>query len=170
MRPFRCLICGETYIGRNQPDRCPYCGVDGRFIADAAEYVEYDGMTMCEESENFVRQAIKIEKSNVAFYQCSADNAQSPVVKALFKRIGKHEGEHMELLCDHLGIEEPEIEPEECSDDDSMNMKKGHAREERAVRMYSRFAREAPEQRLKQIFSAIAGIEQEHGKLFNEFG
>lgn len=169
MRPFRCLICGETYIGRNRPDRCPYCGVEERFIVDAAEYVEYEAMEMSEDSEAFIRQAIKIEQSNVAFYQCSAENAQSPVVRALFKRIAKHEAEHMELLCDHLGIEEPEIEPEECSDDDSLNMKQGHAREERAVRMYSRFAKEAPEQRIKQIFSAIAGIEQEHGKLFNIF-
>ncbi len=169
MRPFRCLICGETYIGRSEPDRCPYCGVAQRFIVDAAEYVDYDEMGLSDQSEDFIRQAIKIEQSNVAFYECSADNAQSPVVRAMFKRIAKHEGEHMELLCDHLGIDEPEIEPEECSDDDTLNMKEGHDREERAVRMYSRFAREAPEPRLKQIFSAIAGIEQEHGKLFNIF-
>jgi rubrerythrin len=107
--------------------------------------------------------------SNVAFYQCCAEHARSEVARALFKRIGKHEAEHMELLCDHLGVEEPEIEPEDCSDDDALNMEQAHKREDRAVKMYMRFAAEAPEPRIKEIFRAIAGIEQEHFKLFNTF-
>ncbi|MFW5914973.1 MAG: ferritin family protein [Planctomycetota bacterium] len=169
MRPFRCLICGETYIGRTQPDRCPYCGVAGRFIADAAEYVDYDEMELSDDSQDYIREAIKVERSNVAFYQCSAEHATTEVTRALFKRIAKHEAEHMELLCDHLGVDEPEIGTEDCSDDDTLNMKQAHNREQRAVKMYMRFAAEAPEKRAKLIFSAIAGIEQEHGKLFNTF-
>jgi rubrerythrin len=169
MRPFRCRICGETYIGREAPDRCPYCGVEGRFIVDAAEYIDYEGMEMSLDSQEFIEQAIKIEMSNVAFYQCAAKHAKSEVVRALFKRIGKHESEHLELLCDHMGVEEPDIEPEDCSDDDALNMEKAHKREDRAVKMYMRFAREAEEPRVKEIFSAIAGIEQEHFKLFNTF-
>ena len=170
MRPIRCQICGETYIGRETPDRCPYCGVDGSYMRDAAEYVDYDGMDVCEKSEEFLRKAIEIEKSNVAYYECAADNAQSEVARALFKRIGKHEGEHMELLCETLGIEEPEIEPEDCSGDDHEHMANGRDREDRAVKMYMRFAEEAPEPRIKQIFSAIAGIEQVHYTLFNHYG
>ncbi|MBS3762800.1 MAG: ferritin-like domain-containing protein [Planctomycetes bacterium] len=169
MRPQRCLICGETYLGSETPDRCPYCGVEGRFIAEAAEYVDYDGMELSETSQEFIREAIQIEMSNVAFYKSAADQAQSKVVRAIFKRVGKHEGEHLELLADHLGVEEPDIEPESCTDDDILNMKQSHDREDRAVKMYMRFAAEAPEPRIKQIFSAIAGIEQEHYKLFNTF-
>ena len=169
MRPFRCLICGETYLGRTAPDRCPFCGVAGRFIVDAAEFVDYDGMEMSEQSREFVRQAMKIEASNVAFYKCAAECAENGVIKALFKRIGKHEAEHLELLADHLDVEEPEIEPEECQNDDAANMQQSHDREDRAVKLYTRFAREAPEPRLKEIFSAIAGIEQEHSKMFNPF-
>ena len=169
MRPLRCLICGETYIGSEAPDRCPYCGVEGRFVKDAAEYVNYDGMEMSEQSQNFIKQAMKIEASNVAFYECAAENAENEVIRALFKRIGKHEAEHLELLADHLGVEEPELEDEDCSDDDTINMKQGHDREDRAVQMYMRFAQEAPEPRIKKIFAAISGIEQEHYKLFNTF-
>jgi len=169
MRPFRCLICGETYIGRQAPDRCPFCGVEGRFLVDAAEYVAYDGTQMCERSQEHVRQAMKVEASNVAFYQCAAGKAKSEVIRALFKRIGKHELEHLELLAKHLGVEPPKAEPEECSDDQVDNMAKAHAREDRAVKMYMGFASEAPEARLKQVFSAIAGIEQEHYNLFNTF-
>jgi rubrerythrin len=143
--------------------------VDGRYVVDAAEYVDYDGMDMSTDSQGFIEQAIKIELSNVAFYQCCAKHAKSEVVRSLFKRIGKHEAEHLELLCDHLGIDEPEVREEECSDDDSLNMKRAHDREDRAVRMYTRFAEQAPEPRVKEIFSAIAGIEQEHFKLFNIF-
>ncbi len=169
MRPFRCLICGETYIGRQGPDRCPFCGVAGRYIADAAEYVDYSGMELSERSKDFIRQAMKIEASNVAFYKCAADCADNAVVSALFKRIGKHEAEHLELLADHMGVDEPAIEPEECCNNDAENMQKSHDREDRAVKLYTRFAEEAPEPRMKEIFSAIAGIEQEHYKLFNIF-
>jgi len=170
MRPFRCLICGETYIGRQAPDRCPFCGVEGRYLADAAEYVSYDGMEMCGQSSESVRQAIGIERSNVAFYQSSAKKAKSEVIRALFKRIGKHELEHLELLAKHLGVDAPEIGSEDCSDNDAENMKKGHDREDRAVKMYMQFADRAPEPRIKEVFRAIAGIEQEHYKLFNTFG
>ena len=169
MRPLRCLICGETYLGTTAPDRCPYCGVEGRFIVDAAEYVDYKGMAMCAQSQEFIREAMKIEASNVAFYACAAEHAQSHVVRAIFKRVGKHELEHLELLADHLGVDLPEPKAEECSDEDALNMKQSHDREDRAVKMYMRFAAEAAEPRIKQIFSAIAGIEQEHYKLFNTF-
>lgn len=169
MRPLRCVICGETYIGRLAPDRCPYCGVDGSYVREAAEYVDHGGMTLSETSQGFIEQAMKIEASNVAFYKCAADNADSEVVRALFKRIGKHEAEHLELLADHLGAEEPALKDEECSEDDTLNMKQAHDREDRAVIMYMRFAEQAPEPRIKQIFAAIAGIEQEHYKLFNTF-
>lgn len=169
MRPFRCLICGETYLGRQAPDRCPFCGVAGRYIADAAEYVSYENMELCEKSGDFIRQAMKIEASNVAFYRCAADCAKNPVIRAMFKRIGKHEAEHLELLADHLGEQEPEIEHEECRNDDAENMQLSHDREDRAVKLYARFAEEAPEPRMKEVFSAIAGIEQEHYKMFNTF-
>ncbi len=169
MRPLRCLICGETYLGRIAPDRCPFCGVAGRYIVDAGEYVDHNGMQLSEQSQQFIRQAMEIEASNVAFYKCAADCASNEVVKALFKRTGKHEAEHLELLADHLGVDEPEIKPEECKNDDATNMQQSHDREDRAVKMYMRFAAEAEEPRIKEIFSAIAGIEQEHYKMFNTF-
>lgn len=169
MRPFKCLICGETYIGRLAPDRCPFCGVEGRYLVDAAEYVDYAGIEMCKKSRESVQKAMEVEKSNVAYYQCAAKKADSEVVRALFKRIGKHELEHLELLAKHLGVELPSIEPEECADEDAENMNNAHSREDRAVKLYMQFATEAPEPRLKEVFSAIAGIEQEHYKLFNTF-
>jgi rubrerythrin len=106
----------------------------------------------------------------VAFYQCCAKKAGSEVIRALFKRIGKHELEHLQLLAKHVGVEAPAIEPEDCSEEDAENMRQGHRREDRAVKMYMRFADQAPEPRIKEVFSAIAGIEQEHYKLFNTFG
>ena len=169
MRPFRCLICGETYIGREAPDRCPFCGVAGRYLQDAAEYVGYSAVEMCEQTQQFVRKAMEVEASNVAFYTAASRKAKSPVIAALFKRIGKHELEHLDLLARHLGADVPEIKPEDCSDDDVANMSKGHDREDRAVKMYAQFAADSPEPRLREVFRAIAGIEQEHCKMFNTF-
>ena len=169
MRPFRCLICGETYIGRYAPDRCPFCGVEGRYLADAAEYVSHDGMEMCEKSREHVQKAMEVEKSNVAYYTSCARKAKSEVVRALFKRISKHEFEHLQLLSKHLGAQAPSIGSEDAAEEDAENMKKAHDREDRAVKMYMGFALEAPEPRMKEVFRAIAGIEQEHYKLFNTY-
>jgi rubrerythrin len=169
MRPLRCLICGETYIGRLAPDRCPFCGVEGRFVVDAAEYVNYNGMELSQKSQECIREAMKVEASNVAFYTCCAKKAKSEVVRVLFKRIGKQELEHLELLAAHLSGDPVSIPPEDCGDDDAQNMGHAHDREDRAVKMYMRFAAAAPEPRIKQIFSAIAGIEQEHYKIFNVY-
>ena len=39
MKPFRCQICGETYLGEEPADRCPYCGASGKNLLSPAEYL-----------------------------------------------------------------------------------------------------------------------------------
>ena len=113
--------------------------------------------------------ALEIEMSNVAFYQCASKKAANAVVSALFKRIAKHEAEHLELIAKMAGLEEPPIPEEDCSEADVENMTAAHDREDRAVKLYTQFAREAPEGRMKEVFRALADVEMEHYKQFNAY-
>ena len=40
---WRCVICGDPYIGGNPPDNCPYCGAHKRYILEAKDAeVDFD--------------------------------------------------------------------------------------------------------------------------------
>lgn len=169
MKPFRCQICGETYLGDFAPDRCPFCGVAGNYLLSAPEYIEHGTVELCEQSREFCERALEIEASNVAFYRCASKGAASAVVEVIFKRVGKHELEHLELIARMAGLESPPIPEEGCSESDVENMANAHDREDRAIKLYAQFAREAPEGRMKEVFRALSDIEMEHYKLFNVY-
>ncbi len=169
MKPFRCQICGETYLGEFAPDRCPFCGVAGNYLLSAPEYIDYGAVELSDQSREFCRMALEIEAGNVAFYRCSSKGADSPVVAVIFKRTAKHELEHLELIAKMAGLEQPPIPEEGCSESDIENVSNAHDREDRAVKLYTQFAREAPEGRMKEVFRALSDVEMEHYKQFNAY-
>ncbi|MFW5992411.1 MAG: ferritin family protein [Halanaerobiaceae bacterium] len=167
MKPWRCQICGETYLGTEPADRCPYCGVPGKNLVSAAEYIDYGVVEMSEKSRKNCLHAIELEVNNTAFYKKCADNAETQISKAIFKRLGKHEGEHAELFADMLGIEEEDLPEVEIPENDSARFEEAHDHEQKAIKFYLDVARNAPEPRLREVFSAISDIEQEHLNLSN---
>lgn len=168
--PYRCQICGETYLGSEAPDRCPFCGAHGRWMMGAAEWEKTGKVEMCEQSLEDTLKAIDLEVSNAAFYKCATKNAQTQVTEALFKRLRKQEEEHAELLAEMAGVEEKEIPVEECAgNDDAKNLADAHDREQRAIRFYLQVADRAPEKRVRDVFRALADIESEHLKISNVY-
>lgn len=170
MIPFRCQLCGETYLGAEVPDRCPFCGALGAQLIHAALWIDYGKVDMSPESYRSCEQAVQLELSNAAFYKCCADQAENQVSASIFKRLHKQEAEHAELLCKMMGIEEPPLPLETCSDLDEENFRESHRREKRAMNFYLRVVKEAPEARLKDVFRALAEIENEHLQTSNLFG
>ena len=169
MKPFRCQICGETYLGDFAPDRCPFCGVAGNYLLSAPEYINYGAVELSEQSKEFCVRAMEIEASNVAYYLAASGCAANPAIGAIFKRIAKHEAEHLDLISKMSGFPKPELPEEKCAESDAENMAAAHAREDRAVKLYTGYAREAPEGRMKEVFRALSDIEMEHYKLFNVY-
>lgn len=162
MNPYRCEICGETTLTANPPQRCPYCGSAGKRVVPAAEWIEYGKVNMCEQSYKDCRKALELEIDNYFYYKCSAKKAENQVTEAIFKRLMKQEYEHAEVFSDAMGIEFPEVLIERCADSDYINMKQSNKHEARAVDFYTRVATRAPEPRIKEIFRAIAEVEEEH--------
>lgn len=169
MKPFTCLICGETYLGESSPDRCPFCGANTVYLVPSALYVEHGAVELSEQSRKDCQEALKLELDNQSFYSCASNKAENQVTRFLFKRLSKQEAEHAELLCEMMGIEEPDPPKVECADNDADNFREANRREKRAAVFYLEVADRAPEERVKQVFKAIAEIEGEHLKISNLF-
>jgi rubrerythrin len=167
MHPYRCLICGETYLGSASPDRCPFCGADRRHLVAAAEWVHYGPQELTPASRDDVVRALQLELNNTSFYTCARHKAQNEIGEAIFARLAKQESEHAELLAEMLGIEMPEPPQVDCADNDEANFIEAHGRERRAQTFYREVAGRAPEARMQQVFYALAEIETEHLKLSN---
>lgn len=166
--PYRCQICGETYLGSAAPDRCPFCGAHGRWMVGAAEWAKTGKIELCQQSYDDCLQAIDLEVNNAAFYKCAQQNAQTQVTEGIFKRLHKQEMEHAELLAEMAGVEEPALPAASCAaNDDAQNLADAHAREQRAIQLYLQFADRAPEKRVQDVFRALADIEAEHLKISN---
>ncbi len=145
MKPWRCQICGETYLGAGQPDRCPYCGAAGKNLLSPAEYIDYGKVEMSEQSRKDCLRTLELENNNAAFYQKSAENAENQISKTIFKRLKKHEMEHAELIADMLGSEEGELPEVEIPDKDPAKFAEAHEHEQMAINFYLEVARRAPE-------------------------
>ena len=167
MEPWRCQICGETYLGSEVPDSCPYCGSAGENLVIAAEYVDYGEIELSEKSRKDCQKALELENNNTAFYKKCAAEAENKISKAIFKRLAKHEGEHAELIADMMGIEEGELPEVDIPDKDFDRFEEARKHEHDAINFYLSIAERAPEKRVRQVFRAIADVELEHKKLAN---
>ncbi|MFO7941371.1 MAG: ferritin family protein [Bacillota bacterium] len=162
MQANRCQICGETYLGAEVPDRCPFCGAHRDHIKRASEWIDYGEIELSEQSKKDCEKALDLETNNKAFYACAASKAKDQITRAFFKRLSKQEGEHAELIAEMMGIEEPDDPDVDCSEDEAENMKEAHGRESRAIRFYQQVAGRAPEPRMQEVFRALTDIESEH--------
>ena len=169
MKPWRCQICGETYLGKNASDRCPYCGADGKNLMSSAEYLDYSVIEMSQQSKEDCEKALQLEMINTSFYKKCADNAGNQVFKSIFKRLGKQESEHAELLADMMGIEEGDFPEVDIPDSDSKKFVEAHDHEQKAINFYMKVARRAPEKRVQQVFRALSDIEQSHLNMSNMY-
>ena len=169
---FRCRVCRESYIGEEAPSRCPFCGAPAMYFIPAedwnpAEYV-FDISTV---SKANLEAALKLELSNTEFYLCAMNAAKASGDEygyAKFKALKKVENEHADAIVKLLKIKVPEIKTIACSNDFGKNTKEGWERENRAIKEYAKFAKEAPEIQLKQFFKALVEIETDHLALHSE--
>lgn len=161
--PFRCEVCGETYLGETKPKNCPYCGAHEKYIKKIEDYTRLKPEKVSEKSRENILKAIELEVDNAKFYKCASKKTKSEKDAAVFKRLGKVEAEHAEALAELIGVPEKEIPKfEECASYALDNYKDSHAREDRAIEHYRQFASEAVEPELTEFFTALVEIERDH--------
>jgi rubrerythrin len=162
---FRCRICGDPYLGSEAPSFCPFCGAPQKYMVPAEEYVDRNLVpNLSERSRANLEKALDLEVRNAAFYMCASNCAPDPLFKAMFKALWRTEAEHASVICKLLKVPKPVIEPDErsCQKDPKANFAAAHGREERAVAFYGQSAREATEDRVKEVFTALTEVESYH--------
>ncbi|MEW6624257.1 MAG: ferritin family protein [Bacillota bacterium] len=167
MKPFRCQICGETYLGEKEADRCPFCGAAGKHLVPAVEWYPYGKAEMSPQSYEYCKRAVELELDNAAYYKASASKSETRLTSAIFKRLFKQELEHAELICEMMGIDQPELPQVESPEYDEDKFKEAHYREQRAIKFYLEIVEKASEPRVKDVFKALAEIEAEHLQMSN---
>ncbi|AGL03578.1 ferritin family protein [Desulfoscipio gibsoniae] len=169
MKPMRCQICGEVYLGDTVPDRCPFCGAAGRQMVHAAEWIDYGKLNLDQNDMEKCRTALGFEISNWTFYKCCADKSENIFNQAIFKRLAKQEMEHAEVLARMMGEEMPGFTQESCPDNDKEKFEEAHLREHRAIKYYLQSAAQGQDSRVREIFRALAEIETEHLQISNVY-
>lgn len=172
MNFYRCLICGEVYMGTAAPSHCPFCGAASKYLVPASEWV--DGNVALEElsdaSTRNLKAALQLEANNAPFYRDAMSKADSTEMQGIFKYIFKIEREHASVIQKILKAEMPPPQPgkEVASDNTEENLRAAHEREQAAVKFYRHSAEVAVEPRVREVFTALSDIESDHVALEGE--
>ncbi len=172
MHPYRCQVCGETYLGSSTPDRCPFCGAAGSELKKASLWYDRGALQMSQQSRDNLTRALELEINNAAFYKCAYNQASNQISQAIFKRLMKQEQEHAELISKALGIPMPEVPTGTCKGSDPDNFIEAHDHEDEAINHYLKSAQDATkanEPEVAYIFRQLAEIETEHLILTNMY-
>jgi len=171
MKTFICEICGDAYIGDEKPKNCPFCGARHSFIRNGNEASPVVNKTfeLSEVSRKNLEETLKLEMHANAVYLCMAGKAKTYEIKAMYKRLAKVELEHANITCKLMKISLPESNPELCSDEDVENFNETIKLEETASSLYAKFAKEASEQDIKILFTALMQVEADHIALIKNY-
>jgi rubrerythrin len=165
---WRCIICGDPYIGVNPPSNCPFCGAHEPFIREAKQAVVVFEVPLSEKDRANAERALQVEVSNATFYFCAAEKTDDAEGKLLFKALGKIEAEHAAIWRKVLRLPKVPVGSETCHTENVKNLNESHERETRAIAFYKKAAEESDHERLKQIFEALVEIETDHLHLSEE--
>ena len=159
---WRCVICGDSYIGEDPPTNCPFCGAHKEFIQEAKEAVVTFEIPLTDKDKANAEHAIQVEVGNATFYSCAAEKTDDAEGKLLFKALGKIEAEHAAIWRKILRLPKTPAGNETCYMENVKNLNESHERETRAIDFYKKAAKESDHARLKQIFEALVDIETDH--------
>ncbi len=166
MTVYRCLICGDPYMGKEKPSHCPFCGATDLYIVKASEWIDENTSigTLTDISRRNLEKALQLEVNNAPFYRDAMANTKNIELQGIFKYLSKIEAEHASVVKKILKCDLPEPEPgkEVASDDDRENISSAHEREKSATAFYRQAALEASEPRVKRVFTALSEIESDH--------
>jgi len=165
---WRCIICGDPYVGDNPPSNCPFCGAHLSYIKEAkTAKVNFD-IALSDKDKANAEYALKVEVSNSSFYFCAADKTDNAEGKLLFKALAKIEAEHAVIWKKILKLPAVPAGNETCFSENPKNLQESHDREARAIAFYRKAGEEADNARVKEIFEALVEVETDHLYLSEE--
>jgi len=168
---LRCKICGEVYFGKH-PSHCPHCGAHAKYMIRIDDWKNENKPleNLSEISRENLEKTRELEHSATQFYRAAAKETNDEKISGFFKYLARTEKEHYEVASKLLAlpVEGSIDEASEGKGSDLENLKESQRREEYVTSLYERFAKEAAEPRVKEIFEAIAEVESDHIELDKE--
>jgi len=155
-------------VGSEISHTCPFCGVANKYFRLAHLWRDENvSLELSEVSRKNLEVSLQIELSNMAFYQSAFKKLKDSnlEVALMFKGLFKVEREHASVFRKMLKLEATTEAQDEAYDDALQCVEESGRREKRAVELYEKFRDEATEQRVKDVFEAIAGAEKDHLEL-----
>lgn len=166
MRFYRCLICGDPYMGKDKPSNCPFCGAPDEYLVEAADWIDENESLdeISDVSRKNLEEALQLEVNNAPFYRDAMTRTRNVELQGIFKYLSKIEAEHASTIRKILNVELPQSDAgkEVATDDDRENITLAHEREIAATAFYHKSAGEAVEARVIKVFTALASIESDH--------
>jgi rubrerythrin len=162
---FRCKICGEVYFGKH-PSHCPHCGAHEKYMIKMGAWRNENKPleNLSEISKRNLEETRELEHGATQFYRAAAKETKDEKIEGFFKYLARTEKEHYEVASKLLGlpIEDSIDEASEGKGSDLENLKESQRKEEHVTGLYKRFASEAIEPRVREIFEAITEVESDH--------
>lgn len=168
---WRCLICGEIYLGTECPSNCPFCGAHIIHIIRPPEGgnpkvidVGDAGGELTEKEKENLDKSIETEYESMMFYSFIAKKAGPVEVRGIFKRLARVESEHLSLFCKLRGVKKPTSPPKPMSSEESWSdvATRSSRMETNAHSLYVKFAKETDKPRLMEVWGAVAQVELDH--------
>ena len=170
MNFYRCLICGDVYMGTELPTNCPFCGAQAAtYMVDAKAWVDENESIagLSEVSRRNLKAALQLEVNNAPFYRDAFTKSENVELQGIFKCLAKIEAEHASVIKKILKCElpPPQDGKEVALESDIENLKAALKREISATAFYQKAAGESVEPRVKKVFIALSEIETDHIEL-----
>ena len=167
MNFYRCLICGDVYMGTELPTNCPFCGAPARkYMVDTKDWVDENESIggLSDVSRRNLKAALQLEVNNAPFYREASKKSGNIELQGIFKCLAKIEAEHAAVIKKILKCElpPPQEGKEVAAESDIENLKAAHKREISATAFYEKAAGESVEPRVKKVFTALSEIETDH--------
>lgn len=160
---YVCKICGESYLGGDAPDDCPFCGAPKHFIKSISEFSELWKTELSEVERENMEETLSLEVNASAYYiDVSKKNEKYSKQNRLFKQLARVENEHAEIAVKFLGIELPEIIGESSKGSIEEDLKRTRELEQGAIEKYNLFLRNATSANVKIFYTALIHAEKSH--------
>lgn len=165
MNFYRCRICGETFLGTDAPNRCPFCGATADYFVPTTDFPEdINDVQITEIERADLHTAIELERGNARFYRALGLQKAEPKLASAYKRLANIEAEHCSVFCKLAGVTKPAdlLEPDSAPADWCANIADSLAREQKAAAFYAEAAARATTPRIAEVLAAVSAIERDH--------
>ncbi|MDR1775749.1 MAG: hypothetical protein LBS17_04845 [Actinomycetes bacterium] len=173
VRVWRCLICGDSYIGVARPNRCPFCGSNESVIVAADCYPpDINDVEITDAERADLEHACELEITNAQLYNAMGRiGDRREMLPSAYRAFAKVEKEHLEVFCKLLKREPDgrQNELRDITDDWKANITLSNREEEGARDFYREAGNRATTARVRQCFLAIADVEEDHAEIDAQF-